>query len=192
MQIEPNVKIKEKTFYFPTSFEKLEDIIRYGLNIGAGEDGIKLFASSTDANDQIEGMFNFFQKLAHGLLTGYYLNLICLPRKQSIYIFAGSTNPRVLIVSRALLGICQLIPEDLVGGAISRQPMEAFNKNRLDNVYTPDKGFRRKVDSFTTEDKSFFLKTNGNEIYPETVLIYRDKSGPSDKRTSRITELSKR
>ena len=190
MQIEPNVKVKEKTFYFPTSFEKLEDIIRYGLNVGAGEDGIKLFASSTDANDQIEGMLSYFyQKITHGL---FHLNLICLPRKTSIYAIAGSTNPRVLIVSRALLGICQLIPEDLVGGAISRQSMEASNRNRLDNVYTPDKGFRRKVDSFTTEDKSFFLKTNGNEIYPETVLIYRDKSGPSDKRTSRITELSKR
>ena len=60
MQIEPNVKVKEKTFYFPTSFEKLEDIIRYGLNIGAGEDGIKLFSSSTDANEQIEGMSNHF------------------------------------------------------------------------------------------------------------------------------------
>ena len=60
MQIEPNVKVKEKTFYFPTSFEKLEDIIRYGLNIGAGEDGIKLFPSSTDANEQIEGMSNHF------------------------------------------------------------------------------------------------------------------------------------
>ena len=68
MQIEPNVKVKEKTFYFPTSFEKLEDIIRYGLNVGAGEDGIKLFASSTDANDQIEGMFNnFHQRITHGL-----------------------------------------------------------------------------------------------------------------------------
>ena len=189
MQIEPNVKVKEKTFYFPTSFEKLEDIIRYGLNIGAGEDGIKLFSSSTDANEQIEGMSNHFYLIFNHL---YYLNLICLSRKQSIYTIAGLTNPRVLIVSRALLGICQLIPEDLDGGAMSRQPMEAFNKNRLDNVYTPDKGFRRKVDSFTTEDKSFFLKTNGNEIYPETVLIYRDKSGPSDKRTSRITELSKR
>ena len=190
MQIEPNVKVKEKTFYFPTSFEKLEDIIRYGLNIGVGEDGIKLFSSSTDANEQIEGMSNHFNLIFNHLYI--YLSLICLSRKQSIYTIAGSTNPRVLIVSRALLGICQLIPEDLVGGAISRQPMEAFNKNRLDNVYTPDKGFRRKVDSFTTEDKSFFLKTNGNEIYPETVLIYRDKSGPSDKRTSRITELSKR
>ena len=191
MQIEPNVKVKEKTFYFPTSFEKLEDIIRYGLNVGAGEDGIKLFASSTDANDQIEGMSNYFyQRITHGYTL--CLNFICLSRKQSIYTIAGSTNPRVLIVSRALLGICQLIPEDHVFGAISRQPMEAFNKNRLDNVYTPDKNFRRKVDSFTTEDKSFFLKTNGNEIYPETVLIYRDKSGPSDKRTSRITELSKR
>ena len=68
MQIEPNVKVKEKTFYFPTSFEKLEDIIRYGLNVGAGEDGIKLFASSTDANDQIEGMLNYFyQKITHNL-----------------------------------------------------------------------------------------------------------------------------
>ena len=119
--------------------------------------------------------------------------MICLSEKTKyLYTIVGSTNPRVLIVSRALLGICQLIPDDLVGGATSRQPMEAFNKNRLDNVYTPDKNFRRKVDSFTTEDKSFFLKMNGNEIYPETVLIYRDKSGPSDKRTSRITELSKR
>ena len=80
MQIEPNVKVKEKTFYFPTSFEKLEDIIRYGLNVGAGEDGIKLFASSTDANDQIEGMLNYFyQKITHNL---FHLNLICLPRKK--------------------------------------------------------------------------------------------------------------
>ena len=67
MQIEPNVKVKEKTFYFPTSFEKLEDIIRYGLNIGAGEDGIKLFSSSTDANEQIEGMSNHFNLIFNHL-----------------------------------------------------------------------------------------------------------------------------
>ena len=72
MQIEPNVKVKEKTFYFPTSFEKLEDIIRYGLNVGAGEDGIKLFASSTDANDQIEGMSNhFYQRITYGCISKF-------------------------------------------------------------------------------------------------------------------------
>ena len=72
MQIEPNVKVKEKTFYFPTSFEKLENIIRYGLNIGAGEDGIKLFDSSTDANDQIEGMSNhFYKRVTHGFILPF-------------------------------------------------------------------------------------------------------------------------
>ena len=90
--------------------------------------------------------------------------------------FVDKTNPRVLVVTRVLLGICQLRPDD----------------NQLDNVFTMEKGLRRKVDSFTNEDKSYFIKTNINEIYPETILIYRDKNGPPDQRGSRIMELSKR
>ena len=86
MQIEPNVKVKEKTFYFPTSFEKLEDIIRYGLNVGAGEDGIKLFASSTDANDQIEGMSNYFyQRITHGCI--YPLSKFHMFVKKTKYLY---------------------------------------------------------------------------------------------------------
>ena len=65
--------------------------------------------------------------------------------------------------------------------------------NRLDNIYhKSEKGLKRKVDSFTNEEKTFFIKTNINEVYPESILIYRDTDGPSDQRTSRITDLSKR
>ena len=92
-------------------------------------------------------------------------------------IFIDKTNPRVLVVTRVLLGLCQLKPGD--------------NK-LLDNTFAMEKGLRRKVDSFTNEDKLYFIKTNINEIYPETILIYRDKNGPSDQRGSRVMELSKR
>ena len=57
MQIEPEIKVKEKLFYHPTTFEKLEDIIRYGLQTKVGEEGIKLYASSTDANREISRKF---------------------------------------------------------------------------------------------------------------------------------------
>ena len=92
-----------------------------------------------------------------------------------------------------LLGSCQLLPDDIIKGAASIQPGLSSNSNRLDNIYhKSEKGLTRKVDSFTNEEKTFFIKTNINEVYPETILIYRDKDGPSDQRTSRITELSKR
>ena len=95
-------------------------------------------------------------------------------------------------MSRVLLGICQLIPEDILEGAASKSTGIPPSSNRLDNMFTSEKGLRRKVDSFTNEAKSVFMKTNINEIYPESILIYRDKNGPSDQRGSRITELSKR
>ena len=98
----------------------------------------------------------------------------------------------MFIVSRVLLGLCQLIPDDMLKGAGSNQQANASNSNRLDNIYTTEKGMRRKVDSFTNEEKSYFIKTNINEVYPETILIYRDKNGPTDQRGSRITDLSKR
>merc|ERR1712038_1515159 len=53
MQIEPEIKVKEKMFYYPTTFEKLEDIIRSGFQSKVGEDGIKFYPSSTDANQEI-------------------------------------------------------------------------------------------------------------------------------------------
>ena len=103
-----------------------------------------------------------------------------------------ATNPRILIISRVLLCICQLLPEDAWAmGAASKQSCFPSNANRLSNIYTND-GSKRKVDSFTNVDKTYFVKTHVNEIYPETILIYRDKEGPADQRTSRITELSKR
>ena len=74
----------------------------------------------------------------------------------------------------------------------SNQQVTQSNSNKLDNVFTIEKGLRKKVDSFTNEDKSYFIKTNINEVYPETILIYRDKNGPPDQRGSRIMDLSKR
>ena len=100
-----------------------------------------------------------------------------------------ATNPRILIVSRVLLGICQLLPDS---SPVEDAPFPTNISNRLENIYTLEKGLRRKVDSFTNEEKTFFVKTNRNEVYPETILIYRDKNGPSDQRSPRIVELSKR
>ena len=57
MQIEPEIKVKEKMFYYPTTFEKLEDIIRNGFQSKVGEDGIKFYPSSTDANQEISRKF---------------------------------------------------------------------------------------------------------------------------------------
>ena len=57
MQIEPEIRVKEKLFYYPTTFEKLEDIIRHGLQSKIGENGIKLYPTSTDANQEINRKF---------------------------------------------------------------------------------------------------------------------------------------
>ena len=104
--------------------------------------------------------------------------------------FVESTNPRVVIVARVLLGVCQLLPEDMATAA-SNELCSTSNANRLSNVFTND-ATKQRVDSFTNPEKSYFIKTHVNEVYPESILIYRDKEGPSDRRSSRITELSKR
>ena len=55
MQIKLEGKIKEKLFYYPTTFDKLDEIVRYGLNTQTGDDGIKLYPSSSDANNETAG-----------------------------------------------------------------------------------------------------------------------------------------
>ena len=57
MQIEPDIKVKEKLFYYPTTFEKLEDIIRHGLQSKVDENGITFYPSSNDANREMNRKF---------------------------------------------------------------------------------------------------------------------------------------
>ena len=57
MQIEPDIKVKEKLFYYPTTFEKLEDIIRHGLQSKVDENGITFYPSSSDANREMNRKF---------------------------------------------------------------------------------------------------------------------------------------
>ena len=59
MQIEPEIKVKERLLYYPTTFEKLEDIIRHGLQSKVGENGITFYPSSTDANREISRKFEY-------------------------------------------------------------------------------------------------------------------------------------
>ena len=59
MQLEPEIKVKEKMFYYATTFEKLEEIIRYGFITGTGEDGIKLYSNSINANLDNDGKMVF-------------------------------------------------------------------------------------------------------------------------------------
>ena len=60
MQINLEGKIKEKLFYYPTTFDKLEEIVRYGLSAKIGDDGIKLYPSSSIANNETAGKRNSF------------------------------------------------------------------------------------------------------------------------------------
>ena len=115
-----------------------------------------------------------------------YIRTYChTPLNSQLNLFnSGNTNPRVVIVTRVLLSICQLFPDDMMGAA--SQSMA----NRLSNTYTNDGKF--KVDSFTNEEKSYFIKTHVNELYPDTIIIYRDLNGPSDLRTSRIADMANR
>ena len=78
MQIKLEGKIKEKLFYYPTTFDKLDEIVRYGLSKQTGEDGIKLYPSSSDANNQTAGQGNAF----FIILRVYYTNIInkCKPQ----------------------------------------------------------------------------------------------------------------
>ena len=95
--------------------------------------------------------------------------------------WVGNENPRVIVMAKVMVGVCHLLPEE--EGAASR-PL----KVRLNSVKNSQ---GKRVDSFTNEEKTFFIKTLMTETYPEAVLIYRDKSGSSDSRTSRITDVVK-
>merc|ERR1711981_1481052 len=50
MKMEPDIKVKERFFYFPATFDTLEDIVRNGFTIRTGEDGIKFYTNSQIAN----------------------------------------------------------------------------------------------------------------------------------------------
>ena len=53
MQMEPNIQVKERFFYFPATFDTLENIVRNGFTIRTGEDGIKFYTNSEIANLEI-------------------------------------------------------------------------------------------------------------------------------------------
>ena len=48
--MEPNIQVKERFFYFPATFDTLENIVRNGFTIRTGEDGIKFYTNSEIAN----------------------------------------------------------------------------------------------------------------------------------------------
>eukprot|EP00095_Tigriopus_kingsejongensis_P008670 maker-scaffold72_size415059-snap-gene-2.23 protein:Tk08670 transcript:maker-scaffold72_size415059-snap-gene-2.23-mRNA-1 annotation:"Xylanase" len=45
------------------------------------------------------------------------------------------------------------------------------------------------IDTFSNRDKTIFIKTHINEVYPEHVLVYRDKNGGADNRNSRLSDV---
>jgi hypothetical protein len=47
------------------------------------------------------------------------------------------------------------------------------------------------VDTVTNEDADVFIKYHVNDVYPDHVLVYRDKEGPDDSRTSRLSNIVK-
>ena len=63
MQTDSLDQLKERYFYFPASFETLEEIIRNGFTPGTGEYGLKFYPDSEVANSEIHGKDSFILKL---------------------------------------------------------------------------------------------------------------------------------
>jgi len=140
--------LKERQFFYPTTFENLEAILRNNFNAvpnlddnykthHSSQQKVKFYDSSEKANDAFE----------------------------------GTTNPRILIVSKILISLCHRLPEK------SSKISQRKNHSGL------------TVDTLTDKDRSVFYKFNHNEMYPDHVLVYRDLEGPADAHTSRLTDF---
>ncbi|TRY77991.1 hypothetical protein TCAL_11891 [Tigriopus californicus] len=95
-------------------------------------------------------------------------------------------NPRLMLVARVAIGLTREIDDELWKQAFSGKfhlKLPYFSKPE-DNLEG-----QLPIDTFCNEDKTIFIKNNFNEVYPEQVLVYRDKRGGADSRTSRLTDV---
>lgn len=97
-----------------------------------------------------------------------------------------NANPRLMLVARVVIGLTREIEDEIWEQAFSgkfhlKLPYFAQPKDNPEG--------HLHIDTFTNEDKTIFIKTNLNEVYPEQVLVYRDKTGGPDSRTSRLQDV---
>ena len=71
-----------------------------------------------------------------------------------------------MIVARVAVGVTREIDE-------TRHKISMASMSKLPYFNAE----MQPIDTFTNEDKTVFIKTHINDIYPEQVLVYRDKSG---------------
>jgi len=113
--------LKERHFFYPTTFENLEAILRNNFNCGVPNLGssenehrskhqVKLYTTSDAANQAFE----------------------------------GSTNPRILIVGKVLVSLCHSLPE---GASSSQGPKTNSYGMIIDTLATKDKSVFYKFDS---------------------------------------------
>lgn len=79
-----------------------------------------------------------------------------------------------MLVARVVIGLTREIEDEIWEQAFSgkfhlKLPYFAQPKDNPEG--------HLHIDTFTNEDKTIFIKTNLNEVYPEQVLVYRDKTG---------------
>ena len=165
--------LKEKVFFYPVTFAQLDSTVRHG--IGPGTSGFSCLPVGEAYENQAAAFYqdsetanNLFQSKFHRISALVYSHNNILP--------LGTMNPRILIMAKVLVGNCQLIPEI------------ADAKTCLNNQ-TNSNGDR--VDTFTNEEKTAFLKTMVTESYPEAIIVYRDKNGVKDTRSCRISDVVK-
>ncbi len=147
--LEANLRtgLKEKQFFYPTTFENLEAILRNNFTSVNNLDdeqrksskAVKFYTESHQANDA----------------------------------FKGTTNPRIMILGKISVSLCQMMAE---GASYPRM-----------GLYKDSRGLT--IDTLSSHDQSTFFKFNANEMYPDHVLVYRDVSGPPDAHTSRLTNF---
>jgi len=155
LKLDGQPTVREKIVYVPVAFECLDSVIRNGF--APGTTGISSMPVGGSYSNQAVAFYPDSES-ANSVIPKF-------------------TNPRILIVAKILVGVCQLLPEEECEGfCLSNQ--------------TNSKGER--VDTFTNEQKEAFLKSMMTETYPESVIVYRAKNGPSpDTRSSRIADVIK-
>lgn len=98
------------------------------------------------------------------------------------------TNPRVIIAARVITGTVHTIS----GGEKSLlRPNSGSTSVPFFSSADAESESGLPVDTVTDEDGRVFVKYHVNDVFPDHVIIYRNKDGPADCRTSRLNNVVK-
>jgi len=192
MQVEGKASVKDKLLFYPTTFDNLDDLVRNGFLPGVAA-AAGSFRTPAAATDILQCSESALAQTVPFFADSHAANLVAKATRAS---GESCSNPRVMIVARVSMAVCQLLPYPMTSPQVEiagRTPsVGAIEQQQLHSVRN-SRGLR--VDTFANDAKTVFFKAAkaaaAGEVYPETIIVYRDKEGPPDGRTSRINDVIK-